>query len=159
MLQRWSPFTDIDRVWDEMDRLLGEGFPRVRPSGRGGSFRPAMDLYDKGEELIFKAVIPGARPEDIELSVEQNTLTIRGRFGYAMTPEESKDLTWYRREIGAGQFAESITLPMPVDSEHAEAHFEDGILTLKLPKAEMARTRRIPVKSSTMLEGNSQPQS
>ena len=159
MLQRWSPFTDIDRVWDEMDRLLGEGFPRVRPSGRGGTFRPAMDLYEKGEELIFKAVIPGARPEDIELSVEQNTLTIRGRFGYAMNPDEAKNTTWYRREIGTGQFAESLTLPMPIDSEQAEAQFEDGILTLRLPKAEQARTRRIPVKSPNMIEGNSQQQS
>lgn len=158
MMQRWSPFTDIDRVWDEMDRLIGEGFPRVRPSGRSASYRPAMDLYDKGEELIFKAVIPGARPEDIELSVEQNTLTIRGRFGYATNQEEAKNTTWYRREIGAGQFAESLTLPVPIDSEHAEARFEDGILTLKLPKAEQARTRRIPVKSPNMLEGNSERQ-
>lgn len=155
MLQRWSPFGDIDRVWDEMDRLLGESFPRVRPSGRMGTFRPAMDLYDKGEELYFKAVIPGARPEDIELSVEQNTLTIRGRFGYTLTEDESKGTTWYRREIGSGQFAESVTLPVPIDSEKAEAHFEDGILTLKLPKAEQARTKRIPVKASTMIEGKS----
>ncbi len=159
MLQRWSPFTDIDRVWDEMDRLLGEGFPRGRQAGRMGSFRPAMDLYDKGEELIFRAVIPGAHPEDIELSVEQNTLTIRGRFGYAINPEEAKNTTWYRREISAGQFAESLTLPVPIDSENAEAHFENGILTLKLPKAEQARTRRIPVKPANMLEGNSQQQS
>lgn len=152
MLQRWSPFGDIDRVWDEMDRLLGESFPRVRPSARMGSYRPTMDLYDQGDELVFKAVIPGAHSEDIELSVEQNTLTIRGRFGYTLSPEEAKNTTWYRREIGSGQFAESVTLPVPIDSERAEARFEDGILTLKLPKAEQARTRRIPVKSSNILE-------
>lgn len=155
MLQRWSPFTDIDRVWDEMDRLLGESLPRVRTSSRMGTFRPAMDLYDEGDELIFKAVIPGARSEDIELSVEQNTLTVRGHFGYTLPDEVAKTTTWYRREIGSGQFAESVTLPVPIDSERAEARFEDGILTLKLPKAEQARTRRIPVKSSHMLDEGS----
>lgn len=152
MMQRWSPFTDIDRVWDEMDRLLGESLPRVRPSMRAGSFRPAMDLYDQGDELVFKAVIPGARSEDIELSVEQNTLTIRGRFGYTLDADAAKSTTWYRREIGSGQFAESVTLPVPVDSERAEARFEDGILTLMLPKAEQARTRRIPVRSPNVLK-------
>jgi len=155
MLQRWSPFTDIDRVWDEMDRLIGESFPRVRPASRMGTFRPAMDLYDQGDELIFKAVIPGARSEDIELSVEQNTLTIRGRFGYTLNTDDAKKTTWYRREIGTGQFAESVTLPFPIDSERAEAHFEDGILTLSLPKAEQARTRRIPVKQAHVLEEGS----
>ncbi len=152
MLQRWSPFTDIDRVWDEMDRLLGESFPRVRPAARMGSFRPAMDLYDQGDELVFKAVIPGAKSEDIELSVEQNTLTIRGKFGYTLDADNVKNTTWYRREIGSGQFAESVTLPFPINTERAEAHFEDGILTLSLPKADQARTRRIPVKSSNVLE-------
>ena len=153
MMQRWSPFNDIDRVWDEMDRLLGESFPRIRPSGRMGSYRPMIDVYEQGDEIVLKAVIPGARSEDIELSVEQNTLTIRGRYGYTLNPDDAQKTTWYRREIGTGQFAESVTLPVPVDSDKADARFEDGILTLSLPKAEQARTRRIPVKSSNMLEG------
>ena len=157
MLQRWSPFTDIDRVWDEMDRSAW----RVLPASP--TVPAAWDTLQAGDGLctsramrsIFKAVIPGARSEDIELSVEQNTLTIRGRFGYALNTDDAQKTTWYRREIGAGQFAESVTLPVPVDSDKAEARFEDGILTLRLPKAEQARTRRIPVKQAHVLEEGS----
>jgi len=151
MMQRWNPLGEFDRVWGEMDRLVNDSITRARTAPRY-AFRPAMDLYDQGDELVFKAVLPGANPEKIELSVEQNTLTIRGTFGYTLSEDEAKGTTWYRREIGSGQFAETIGLPAPVDSEHAEAQFTDGILTLRLPKAEQVRMRRIPVKSSSEAE-------
>ncbi len=151
MMQRWSPLGDLDRMWGEMDRLLNDSFVRPRGVSRLG-FRPAIDLYDQGDELVFKAVLPGAKPEDIELSVEQNTLTIRGKFGYTLGEDVAKSATWYRREIGSGEFAESISLPVQVDSGRAEANFSDGILTLRIPKAEQARVRRIPVKASNEVE-------
>jgi HSP20 family protein len=142
---------DIERMWSEMDRLLSDSFIRPRSLTRFG-FRPAIDLYDQDDELILKAIVPGAKPEDIELSVEQNTLTIRGKFGYTLNEDEAKGVTWYRREIGSGEFAETISLPVPVDSDRAEANFTDGVLTLRIPKAEQARARRIPVKASTEIE-------
>jgi HSP20 family protein len=151
MMQRWNPLGDFDRVWGEMDRLLNDSFVRPRALPRF-SYRPAIDLYDQGDELVFKAVLPGAKPEDIELSVEQNTLTIRGKFGYTLGEDEAKSATWYRREIGFGEFAETISLPVQVDSGRAEANFTDGILTLRIPKAEQARVRRIPVKASNEVE-------
>ena len=151
MMQRWNPLGDFERAWGEMDRLLNDSFVRTRSLPRF-SFRPAIDLYDQGDELVFKAVLPGARPEDIELSVEQNALTIRGRFGYTLGEDQAKSATWYRREIGAGEFAETISLPVQVDSGRAEANFTDGILTLRIPKAEQARVRRIPVKASHEVE-------
>lgn len=151
MMQRWNPMVDIERMWSEMDRLLSDSFIRPRSLTRFG-FRPAIDLYDQDDELILKAIVPGAKPEDIELSVEQNTLTIRGKFGYTLNEDEAKGVTWYRREIGSGEFAETISLPVPVDSDRAEANFTDGVLTLRIPKAEQARARRIPVKASTEIE-------
>jgi len=151
MIQRWNPLGEFDRVWGEMDRLLNDSFTRSPLSSRF-TFRPAMDLYDDGDEIVFKAVLPGARPENIDLAVEQNTLTIRGQFGYRLGEDEAKSATWYRREIGFGKFAETLSLPVPVDSEHAEAHFADGILTLRMPKAVQARVRRVPVKSANEVE-------
>jgi len=151
MMQRWNPVGDFDRVWGEMDRLLNDSLTRTRTSPRF-SFRPAMDLYDQGDEIVFKAVLPGATPENIELAVEQNTLTIRGKFGYTLSEDEAKGVHWYRREIGTGEFAETIVLPAQVDSERAEARFADGILTLRIPKASQARARRIPVKTTSEIE-------
>lgn len=98
--------------------------------------------------------MPGANPEDIEVSIEQNALTIRGRYGYQLSEDEAKKVTWYRREIGMGEFAETFTLPAPVDADHAEASFADGILTLTLPKAEQARIKRIPVQAHKALAGS-----
>ena len=151
MMQRWNPLGDFDRVWGEMDRLLNDSLTRTRTAPRF-SFRPAMDLYEQGDEVVFKTVLPGAKPENIELVIEQTTLTICGQFGYTLGEDEAKGATWYRRQIGFGDFAETITLPVAVDSEHAEAHFADGILTLRMPKADHARVRRIPVKSSSEAE-------
>lgn len=156
MIQRWNPMNDFERVWDEMDRMLTEGFTRGRGTSRGWSLRPAVDLYDTGDELVFRAMLPGARPDDIDLTIEQNTLTIKGRYGQTLQDESAKTATWYRREIVAGQFAESITLPVPVDAERAEANFEDGILTLTLPKAEQARVRRINVQGPKALDESTQ---
>jgi HSP20 family protein len=96
---------------------------------------------------VIKAVIPGARSEDLQLSLEQNVLTIQGSYGYQLPDEQARNITWYRQEIGQGQFAESISLPVPVNAEQIQATFEDGILTVRLPKAEQARTKSIPIRS------------
>ena len=111
-----------------------------------------MDVYDAGENLVIKALIPGATPDDLDISLEQNTLTIKGTLGYQYRDDEAKQVTWYRREIGYSDWAESIQLPTPVDSEHANAEFDNGILTLTLPKAEQARIKRIPVQSHRQIE-------
>lgn len=148
MLQRWSPWTDFDRLWNDIDRLFSERANRPRSAFQVSGFRPAIDLYDADDHLVVKAVIPGARASDLKISLEQNVLTIQGTYGYVLPEEEARRITWYRREIGHGQFAESIGLPAPVDADHVQATFDDGILTLQLPKAEQARAKSIPVKFS-----------
>ncbi len=152
MLERWNPFTEVDRMLSDMDRLLSQTVGRSRLLPRLTGFSPLVDLYDTGDRLVLKALVPGARPEDIDISLEQNTLTISGRYGQTLSEDEAKNVTWYRREIGAGQFAETFTLPVPVNADQAEASFENGILTLTMPKAEQARTRRIPIRAPQALE-------
>jgi HSP20 family protein len=147
MLERWSPLTELDRIVSEMNRLLGETIERGRLLPRAFVSRPATDVYDTPEAVVIKLAAPGARPDDLEVTLEQNTVTIRGRYGYALSEEEAKRATWYRREIGTGQFAESIVLPAPVDAEHAQATVENGIVTLTFPKAEQARVKRIAVQA------------
>lgn len=146
MLQRWNPWTDFDRLWNDIDRLFLERASRPRSAFPVSGFRPAIDLYDADDHLVVKAVIPGSRASDLKISLEQNVLTIQGTYGYVLPEEEARHITWYRREIGHGQFAESINLPAPVDADHVQATFEDGVLTLQLPKAEQARAKSIPVQ-------------
>jgi HSP20 family protein len=148
MLQRWNPWSDFDRLWTDIDRLFSERAGRSRAALSVSAFRPAIDLYDADDQLVIKAVIPGARPEGLQLSLEQNVLTIQGSYGYQLPDEQARNITWYRQEIGQGQFAESISLPVPVNAEQIQATFEDGILTVRLPKAEQARTKAIPIQSA-----------
>lgn len=147
MVMRLHPWTEFTRLFDEMDRVFGETMEggRATPFNRG--FRPAVDLYDTGDEFVVHALIPGTRPEDLDVSMEQNTLHITGRYGYEVPEDQAQHWTWYRREIGSGQFTQTVNLPAPVDSDQIEAHFEWGVLTLRLPKAEQARAKRIEISA------------
>lgn len=148
MLQRWNALSDFDRLWNDIDRLFSERAGRSRAAFPVSGFRPAIDLYDADDQLVVKAAIPGAKPEDLKLSLEQSVLTIQGSYGYLLPEEESRNITWYRQEVGHGQFVESISLPVPVNAEQIQATFDDGILTVRLPKAEQARTKSIPIQSA-----------
>ncbi len=147
MVMRLHPWTEFTRLFNEMDRVFGDTIEggRAAPVNRG--YRPAVDLYDTGDEFVLHALIPGTRPEDLDVSMEQNTLHITGAYGYDVPEEQARQWTWYRREIGSGKFSQSVQLPAPVESEDIEAHFEWGVLTLRLPKAEQARARRIEISA------------
>jgi HSP20 family protein len=121
-------------------------FERPLARARLVAWRPATDVYETGDALVIRLAVPGARPEDLEVTVEQNVVTIRGQYGYRLSEEEAKQATWYRREIASGEFAESITLPVPVNIEDAKATVENGIITLTFPKAEETRVKRIPIQ-------------
>lgn len=147
MLERWSPRAEIERVFDEVDRMLSETVRRGRLMPRLHGFRTAVDVYETDDRVVVKAVMPGAKPEDLDVSLDQNTLTIRGRYGYEMPEEEAERVTWHCREIPHGQFVETLTLPAPVDADQVKAVFEDGILTLELPKTAETRAKHIPVRT------------
>ena len=152
MVARWSPMAEVARMFDELDRAVAQMTGTQLPQGFGASaVKPAFDLYDSGDQLVVKVALPGVRPEDLEVSIEQSTLHIAGQFGNGITPQEAQQVTWYARGIGYGQFAQTVNLPVPVESDAARAEYENGILTLTLPKAEHARTKRIPVQTHGQL--------
>ncbi len=84
MLQRWNALSDCDRFWNDIDRLFSECANRPRSAFPVSGFRPAIDLYDADDQLVVKALIPGARASDLQLSLEQNVLTIQGSYGYRL---------------------------------------------------------------------------
>jgi len=142
---RWDPFSEFGSLRRAMDRVLEDFAPGRGLRGANGSTELTfpVDVSDAGEALTVKAVLPGIKPDDVEITVSDGVLTIRGETRQETTAEKEN---YYHREIRYGAFSRSIALPSGVSQEQAEASFEDGILTVTLPKAAEARPRTIPVK-------------
>lgn len=128
-IMRWSP-------WGEIDRVFEEDFWRT------SAFSPAMDVYQDKDNVMVETVLPGVDPDKVEISVENDVLTLSG------TSEEKREVKnedYYRKEIRQGSFSRSVILPMTVKADQAEAHYDKGILKITLPKAEEAKPKKITV--------------
>ena len=151
-LMRWDPFVDARGLQRRMDRLFGDFFsPRVvawEPAVLGF----ALDVYETDDALVVKGALPGVRPEEVDISVTGDVLTIKGE---TKSEEETKDGNYHRRELRYGSFARSVPLPTRVNHEKAEATFENGILTVTLPKAEEVKPKSIKIAAHGVIEGKS----
>ncbi len=145
-LVRWEPFRDLISLREAMDRLFEESF--VRPQARWrapvGAEALAVDMYETDDAIVVKMAIPGVRPEDLDVSVAGDTLTIKGE---TRAEEEVKEENYIRRERRYGSFCRSLVIPVPVMHDKAEAEFENGVLILTLPKAEEVKPKAIKVKA------------
>ncbi len=144
-LQRWEPFRDLVTLREAMDRLFSESF--VRPSTAFPTFGiegPAVDMYQTKEEIIVKAAVPGIKPEDINISVTGDILTIQGEL---KEEEKVEKANYLRQERHYGQFRREFSLPTQVNADKAKAEFEHGVLTLRLPKTEAVKPKSITVRA------------
>ena len=126
-----------------MNSLLQDSF--VRPSGdsaKSSVSALALDVGETENDFVVKAALPGVKPDDVQITVHGDTLTIRGE---SKVQEEKKGEQWHLRERRHGVFQRSLSLSAPVDSDKARAEFENGVLTLTLPKSEAAKPRQIKV--------------
>lgn len=139
VMQRWDPWTEMARVRRMMDRLFDES-PPARISGMAGM---DIDVLEQGDDLVVKATLPGVKPEDIDIRVENGALTIRGEVNEEQEKGEGRYL---HRERRYGSFFRQIALPRDVDMSSCNADFENGVLTLMLPRAQHARSQRIPIR-------------
>ena len=105
---------------------------------------PAVDMYQTDDAVVVKSAIPGIKPEDIDISITGDTLTIKGE---TRVEEEVNEENYIRRERRYGSFCRSLALPLPVVTDKAEAEFENGVLTLTLPKAEEVKPKAIKIKA------------
>jgi HSP20 family protein len=140
----WEPMTDLLAMQRAMDRLFDETYGRAGYEWRGRE-RPEVlpiDAYSTENELVIKASVPGAAPDDVEITIEGETLTIRGRI-----PEPLENVDYVIQERRYGPFTRTLTLNVPVQAEKAEAAFEDGVLTVTIPKTEEVRPKVIQVRS------------
>jgi HSP20 family protein len=147
--RRPSPFGELLSLRQAMDRLFEDSF--VRPRGGwaqaadGGAPLP-LDVSTTTDELRVEAALPGVRPDDVEITVENGTLTIRGSHREERTDGEGEYLV---QEIRRGEFSRSMTLPTGLEPDRAEAKFEDGVLTLRIPRAEQVKPRQIRISATS----------
>jgi HSP20 family protein len=140
---RWQPFSELMSLRDAMDRLFDEMFFQPTRTGRAGAMTLPIDMHETDKDLIVRAPLPGVKPEDVEITVSGDTLTIRGEL---KRDEKVQRENYFYQEWRYGQFTRTVALPKAVQADKASAHFEDGVLTLTLPKAEEAKVRRIEIK-------------
>jgi HSP20 family protein len=136
-LSRWDPFGEMQRLTDQMFRPLFGGEER-----RG--FTPAVDIYEDADAIVCRAELPGVKPEDVTISVENNVLTLSGERKLERKEEHEG---YHRIESVYGSFTRSFALPESVKADEVEADMTEGILTLRIPKKPEVAPKRIHVKA------------
>lgn len=142
-LIRWEPAREMMTLREAMDRLFDDAFTRPL-SIDGGSTMPPIDMYQTDDEVVVKAAIPGFKADDVQINITGDVLSIRGEM---RQENESKEKSWQMREQRWGTFERRVALPTEVKADNAKAEFEDGILTITLPKAEEVRPKTINIKA------------
>ena len=137
-----SPLIRLSAFQDEIERMFDLPFFGAEARSAAG-FAPPLDLTQHGETLILRLELPGLKREDFQLSLHEDSLSVRGERRQEKQPEEKGAL---RNERSFGKFERTLTLPAPVDADRVSATYEDGILTVTLPKAEELKPRQIEIK-------------
>src|SRR6187549_4203409 len=143
-ITRFDPFREFSTLQDRMNRLFGDVYLRDEELTSRGNWVPPVDIYETaGHDLVIKAELPDVNREDVEVTVENNTLTLKGT---KSLPTEVKEEQFRRVERRYGAFARSFTLPNTVDASKVSADYRNGVLTVKLPYREEAKPRTINVE-------------
>ena len=146
LLRRTDPLRDLVSLREAMNQLFEDSI--VRP-GSGGivpqvGAKLAVDVYETENSVVVKSAIPGVDPSDIDISIQNDTLTIKGE---TKMEEEVAEANYVVREHHYGAFSRTLSIPVSIKADEAEAEFEDGILTLTLPKADELKPKAIKVKT------------
>lgn len=142
-LTRYNPFSEVVSLREAMDRLFEDSVISPRFSSAFGARGANANLYETSEGFTLQIPIPGVKAEDVEITVQQDVVSLKWETK-VQTPEGA---TTHWTGFQSGQYQQSFTLPAPINAEHVEAHYNDGILTLQLPKAEHAKARTIKVNA------------
>ncbi len=149
---RWQPFHELVGLRQAVDKLFEDSF--VIPSRLSGAFGSGMvtpiDMYHTANDVVVKAVLPWVKPEEVDITITGDNLTIRGE---TKAEAEVKQEDYLCQEHRFGAFSRSVTLPSGLNTDKAEADFGEGILTLTIPKSEQVKPRSIKVKDKGVGEG------
>lgn len=145
-ISRWEPYRDLYALQHRINRMFGETNLASGSDAEGfGAWLPPVDVVEEGDNLVFRAELPGVSRDDIEVKVENGVLSLRGE---KRQEKETGTDAAHRVERVYGTFHRSFTLPSSVDADKVQAHYKDGVLTLVLPKAEQARPRKITITAA-----------
>ncbi len=159
-ITRYDPFREALSLRNAMDQLFAQSFVNPQWRGDSQSMMTPMDVCETENGYEVNVSLPGVKPEDIELTVRQNTLNVKGHFSYQNEhndkhPEQGsqqqgqqQDHSWLMREIGSGTFERTITFPKPINTENIQTNYENGILSVTVPASEKSRPRRINISRS-----------
>lgn len=145
---RFEPFRELTQMQDRINRIFGDAYTRRYDDDvmQRGDWMPPVDIFENGEqEIVLRAELPGVAKSDIDLRVENNTLTLKGE---RKREDEVKTEQYHRVERSYGTFSRSFSLPSRIDTEKVRADFRDGLLTITLPVKEEAKPRQISVAVS-----------
>jgi HSP20 family protein len=141
---RFDPFREITSLRDEMNRL----FSRTVGDGvsSGSAWTPAVDIFDTEEAIVLRAELPGLGPDDIDIEIDDNVLTLKGERRFQETVDEGR---FYRLERAYGHFQRSVTLPQGVKADEISADVDNGVLTVRVPKADEVKPRKIAIAAAS----------
>ncbi|MEO5857975.1 MAG: Hsp20/alpha crystallin family protein [Pyrinomonadaceae bacterium] len=143
----YDPFRELRSLQDEVNRVFSSNLSRSGETGLGrGAWNPSVDIFGNKDQIVLEAELPGLSPDDVNISIENNVLTIHGERRFEKKDEGDN---FHRVERSYGSFTRSFTLPPAVSSENVIANFENGILRLELAKREEAKPRRIEIKAGS----------
>lgn len=144
-LIRWDPFDDLASLRESMDKLFEE-FVTRRPAARGATiavWQPAVEIFETDNEVVVRAELPGIDPKTVDITVSDDTLTIKGEH---RVEQENKGRNYYRRELRYGAFLRSLVLPAGVQGDQAKAAYKNGILEITVPKSERTKPKAVKVE-------------
>jgi len=136
---RWTPFRELENMFDD-DFLM--------PIAK--RFGPAIDIYEDGDNVVAEASLPGVDPKDVDVTVENDILTIQGQSKSEQEQklaDEQRAINYYRKEVRSGSFHRTVQLPYAVNGDQAKATYENGILKISIPKAEHAKAKKITIET------------
>ena len=142
---RWEPLRELSSLQSEMNRLFNTVFDSPQSAGQGAVLRrwvPAMDLVESGDHFVLRADLPGMSEDDIEIELEDGTLTVSGE---RKAEHEEREEGFHRVERSFGAFSRSLTLPKGIDADAVAASFDRGVLEIRIPKPEARKPRRISI--------------
>lgn len=143
-LTRWEPMREMMTLREAMDRLFDDAFTRPLSLRDGGWSAPAVDMFQTDDEVVVRVALPGFKADEVQINMTGDVLQLRGETRHE---DEKKEKAWHLREHRWGSFERSIPLPTAVQADRANADFENGILTITLPKAEEVKPKTISVKA------------
>jgi HSP20 family protein len=145
LVRRSGPLGDLVSLRQAMDRLFEDSFVSPRSWSLGEEQLVPLDVFTSDDEVTVQAVLPGVRPEDVDITVEGSTLTISGDTTRSVADTDGSPIL---QEIRRGRFMRTLSLPAGMEPDKATATFEDGVLTLRIPKAEAVKPRQIRIKTN-----------